>query len=62
MLANEESGKLVKFKACSISIHCDTVTLYFASSFTDSFTQGNMETHVRMILIMPLNAWVADFY
>ena len=47
----------------NISIH--TVTLYFTSSFNDSFIQDNVETHVqeiinegttRMILIIPLNA------
>ena len=55
--------------AQNISIH--TVTLYFTSSFNDSFIQDSVETHMqeiinegttRMILIMPLNVWASDFW
>ena len=50
-----------------------TITMYFASSFTDSIIQDNVETHaqeiinegitqiIALILIMPLIAWAADF-
>ena len=54
----------------AISVYSHSHSVLHYSSFTDSFIQDNVETHLketinegttRMILIIQLNAWAAIF-